>query len=85
MCRNVNRHIGVHRIPLRVRDDAYVPLLEAGCRATYGKSEILKSKIFLQAELDGVFVRHPSGKSVRVPIAFVVKRAHPHARDANSC
>jgi hypothetical protein len=36
MCRNVDQHTSVHRIPLRVRDDAYVPLLDAGCRAIYG-------------------------------------------------
>jgi hypothetical protein len=40
----VSRRIRVHRIPPRVRDDAYAPLAEAGRREEYTVSDFQKVK-----------------------------------------
>ena len=49
----VNRHIGVYRNPLHVRDDAYAPLIEAGWRHHTANPNNGKQKYFWQVGLTG--------------------------------
>ena len=62
------RHLRVHRIPPHVRDDAYAPLVEAGCANSTTVSDFRK-KIFLASGLETQISLNPLTK-----LAFRRKR-----------
>src|SRR3984957_18462723 len=73
----VLRRIRVHRIPPRVRDDAYAPLVEAGRRGEYTISDFRKDKYFCTGGWTGESKNDPSGKSLGI---CNTSRHHPRLR-----
>jgi hypothetical protein len=58
----VDRHIRVHRIPPRVRDDASAPLAGTGRLNHTPDSNFWKTELFSSRELDRVSAARPDGQ-----------------------